>query len=219
MANTVDVLSDALKESFKSADLSVFVAFSAALFLLIHGIQGDYARDVDRIIAAAPAARADSPVSGEASGAARPHATTRDSARTDVNVPLLGVSARLLTATEVALVLFWVFSIRAALQVRRACVVGRRLRTMDATTFEALALWPCLTTSSRPAKLFLSATLAASASLGWGMFQIQVQSAVHRGISDFPVNGAADVWFIAAFFALPAAFLAWQFWLWSPTTM
>jgi len=144
-ARTTALLVDALKETFKSIDLSFLLATLSAVFLLIHGLQGDYLRALE-------GARQETSAAAAPSGETAEGRDDRGAAQ-ELVVPVLGLKAELFTASILALTLYWVLCFRAAFRVQRMGVIIHRLAKSDRETLAAVLLYPSLATASRGGKI------------------------------------------------------------------
>ena len=132
-----ELLVENFKEAVKAVDTSLLLAFISVVFLLIHGLQDDFAREQN------------GPASEE------------------IDVPFLGLKAQLLTASLIALTLYFVLTFRAASRVRRAGVIANRLASIDKDILAAVLLYPSVATGGAKAKI---ASCIALGVLGYGSF-------------------------------------------------
>ena len=179
----VDVLVDALTETLKSIDSSVLLAILSATFVLVHGVQDDFVHDMNARMQRVNATRTSQAGTATATTtSSRPAADTAQIQRT--SIPILGAEAELFTAGFIALILQWVFTIRAALragQLRRICA---RLAELDPATLSVAVLFPSFAMGTHRSKLWLCILLAA---LGFGscfVFYYPLDERAHRELSE-----------------------------------
>jgi hypothetical protein len=151
----LDVLIDNLKDTLLAVDRSFLLAVIAAAFVAMHGLQGDFDRDVEEKIEHAIKLKSSQP--GQAEIKKPPSRET--------DIPLLGFKAQLTDAAVIAMLLYWVFLLRAAVLVRRVGVLASRLRALDQQVLNVLLLYPSLATASRVTKVLSFLSVGA---LGWG---------------------------------------------------
>src|SRR5688572_30470409 len=126
MADVTDILVDSLREALKSSELSTTLAFLAVTFLFVHGFQGEYHRDLQYYIAQKQQTQANA---AGRSGAPTPIKSS--DTPTDVSIPALGFSSRLVTAAFISLILYWVFTLRAAIRLAQARAIAMKLADLD----------------------------------------------------------------------------------------
>jgi hypothetical protein len=143
-----DILIENLKEAFKAIDLSVALAFTCAIFLLLHDLQGDFAREIARE-GSAPKAGATQRDDSASNRADNPNPPKEQ--RT--TIPFLGLEANLLAASLAALTLYWVFCLRAGFRSYQAKDIARRLAKEDPEIEAAVLSFPTLATASKRAKI------------------------------------------------------------------
>jgi hypothetical protein len=190
----LDLVIDNLKDTLLAVDRSFLLAVIAAAFVTIHGGQGDFDRDIEEKIEHATK-KFSQPDQADISKKPLPH---------EVDIPLLGFKAQLSDAAVVAMLLYWVFLLRAAFRVHRVGVLASRLRELDQQpVLDALLLYPSLATASRVTKVLSCLSVGA---LGWGgyvMWLLPINQIIGRTVPK-SLSGAAIV------MLPPAAFLCWQ---------
>ena len=145
-----DILIENLKEAFKAVDLSITLAFTCVVFLLMHGLQGDFAREIS-----AEKARAEQSKAAVDSGVNDQKAAEEQKTA----IPLLGLEANLTTASLVALTLYWIFCLRAAFRSTQAKVIAQQLANVHPEIIAAVLLFPSLATSGTRSKISLCVAL------------------------------------------------------------
>jgi hypothetical protein len=186
-----NILLENLKEALRAVDLSIAVAFTCVAFLLMHGLQGDFAREVNR--------EQTRPTQNQtaADGPANARAGSEEQ---DTTIPLFGFTGKLLTASIAALALYWVFCLRAAFRCSRVTLIARRLGAIDPGMMDAALLLPSLATASKPAR-----GLACVALGGLGLLAYLVMYAPLYPIRDLLMSSVVAI-------VLPACVLGWNIW-------
>jgi len=194
LPKVIDVVIDNLKDTLLSVDRSFLLALIAAAFVTIHGGHGDFDRDTKEKIEHATK-KASQPNEADISKKPPPH---------EVDIPLLGFKTELLDAAVVAMLLYWVFLLRAAFRVQRVGVLASRLRELDQQpVLDALLLYPSLTTANRVTKVLSCLSVGA---LGWGGYAMWLLP-----LNQITGKTVATTLFNAAIIMLPpAAFLCCQ---------
>jgi hypothetical protein len=154
LPKVIDVVIDNLKDTLLSIDRSFLLAVIAAAFVTIHG--EDFDRDTKEKI---EHATKKSSQPGQADISKKPPSH-------EVDIPLLGFKTELVDAAVVAMLLYWVFLLRAAFRVQRVGVLASRLRELDQQpVLDALLLYPSLATANCVTKVLSCLSVGA---LGWG---------------------------------------------------
>jgi hypothetical protein len=170
-SKTTGILVDTLKETFKSLDLSLALGFTAALFIVLHGLHDDYSSHIRRTIHLVERQRISdvsgvtSPVPAQTGRPVTPptsEISKGESEAKQISVPFFGFAAGLYEASAVALISFWVFCIRAGFQVRRARVIASRLSRTDRDAFDIMCLWPSMATTTTTVKVLLGFVFAGA---------------------------------------------------------
>jgi hypothetical protein len=176
----VEVLLENLKDTLSIIDRAFLLAILAAVFVVVHGLQGDMERDVRQKLELVAKAKSSTSQIQEA----------KDTQDHQIDVPMLGFKAELSAAIVIASVCYWIFSIRAAIHVRRIRPIIVRLSALDAEVLEAALVRPSLTTA-RPISQLLSCL--ALGGLGWASFvlsQLPYNAVIGRSVSATVVWGA-----------------------------
>ena len=176
----VDVLLENLKDTLSIIDRAFLLAILAATFVVVHGLQGDMERDFRRTLERAAKAKFPASQIQEA----------KDTQDHQIDVPVLGFKADLSTAIIIASVCYWIFSIRAALHVRRLRPIIVRLGILDAEVLGAALVRPSLATAGPNSRLLSCLALGG---FGWAAFllsQLPYNEVVGRSVSATVIEGA-----------------------------
>ena len=193
----VDILIDNLKATLDAIDQAFLLAVIAAGFVVVHGAQGDFDLNVrEKLDGAAKR----SSQGGQAE-------ITKETSKPQIDIPLLGFKAALYTAAIVAILCYWIFTIRAALRVRRIARLFSRLSALDAPVLEAVLLRPSLATAGPIGKVLSCLSLGV---LGYGSFvstQLPYNVVILRSTSQTLAEAALmlipAIWLCGQLLALP----------------
>ena len=188
----VDILIDNLKETLGAVDRAFLLAVIASAFVVVHGEQGDFNLNFKEKLEGA-AKR--SSQSGQAE-------ITKETPQRQTDIPLLGFKAELDLAAIVAILCYWIFTIRAALQVRRIALLVSRLSALDALVLEAVLLRPSLATAGPIGKVLSCLSLGV---LGYGSY-VSTQLPYNK----FLLRSTSQTLIEAAVMLIPAIWLCWQ---------
>jgi hypothetical protein len=178
-SKVVDLLLENLKDTLNIIDRAFLLAILAAAFVVVHGLQGDMERDVREKLERT--AKAKSPASQIQEA--------KDTQDHQIDVPVLGFKADLSTAIVIGSVCYWIFSIRAALHVRRIRPIIVRLSTLDAEILGAALVRPSLATAGPISQLLSCLALGG---FGWASFllsQLPYSAVIGRSVSATVVEG------------------------------
>lgn len=183
------ILTENLKEALKSIDLSIALAFTCVVFLLMHGLQEDFGREISA--ERSRAAQIKSAVEG-----GQDNQTPYEGQKT--TIPIIGFQAKLLTASLMALSLYWVFCFRAALRCRQAKRIAQELILEERRVGHAALLFPSLATAGKGAKIALCIVLGLLGSAAFLIMYLPLQ------------KGWDTRLFSASSMLIPAGFLCWH---------
>lgn len=176
----VDVLLENLKDALSIIDRAFLLAILAAAFVVVHGLQGDMERDFrEKTEHAAKTKSSISQIPEE-----------KDTRDHQIDVPVLGFKAELSAAIVIASICYWIFSIRAALHVRRIRPIIVRLAALDPEVLEAALVRPSLVTAGPISQLLQCLALGG---FGWASFilsQLPYNALLGRSVSAIVVEGA-----------------------------
>ena len=186
-----DILIDNLKEALKAVELSIALTFTCVVFMLMHGVQGDFVRRIS----------AERTQAVQSSNAADSRMDDRQvSEKLETTIPVFGFRADLLTASIAALALYWVFCLRAAFRCRRAKLIAYQLGKIDPQIVAAVLLLSSLATAGKSAKVLSCVVLGG---LGFAAYLVMYT----------PMKPATDLLLSAGFVMLiPAGVLGWSIW-------
>lgn len=190
-----EILTDNLKESLKAVDLAIALAFTCVVFLLLHGLQGDFSQ---RRSGAQQQGTTAAP-----SETAAPERPVRRLPAEDIEttIPYLGIKANLLAASVIALCLYWVFCLRAAFRCVNVKLIARQLDKIDPDILAAGLLLPSSATAGKWGK---GLTCAALGVLGLGGY-ILMYLEITPDMQLILMSGTLVMW-------LPAGILGWNIW-------
>jgi hypothetical protein len=193
-AKVIDIVIDNLKDTLRAVDRSFLLAVIAAAFVTIHGDQGDFDRDMKEKIEHATK-KSSQPGQTDISKKPPSH---------EVDIPLLGFKTELIDAAVVAMLLYWVFLLRAAFRVQRVGVLASRLRELDQQpVLDVLLLYPSLATANRWTKVLSCLSVGALGWAGYAMWLLPLNQITGKTVPK-TLAGAAII------MLPPAAFLCCQ---------
>jgi hypothetical protein len=193
---TIDILLANFTEALKSVDLSILLAFTAVAFVVLHGLEGSFSRDIAERV---------NRVAQERSVGTKSNSEKAESRSRETDVPLLGFKAELVSAASAAMIGYWVLCLRAAFRVRRARAIARRLAELDREIINAALLYPSLATSGRAARILSCAAL--------GAFGYASYLSLYLPISQQLGKDMTETMTVPIFMLLPAAYVGWQLWI------
>jgi hypothetical protein len=154
-----DLLVDNFQETLKSVDTALLLTFISVVFLLIHGLQGDYILEFEE-----QNPQAVREIVDENNRAVREQNAVNGQ---ETEVPFLGLKAQLLTASLIALTLYFILPFWAASRVHLAYVITNQLSESNEKVLDAILFYPSIATGGKGIKI---AYCVALGGIGYGSF-------------------------------------------------